>query len=203
MVEVQLGTAEGALQIVRIGCEPVELLVNAGLVGMVVQFEAGADAIEQIRVLCRGETRNLCRLFRGLRLDHERGLGRGGCEGLRVSAARTIGEHGAHHRLRLRDLFCSAFGGRMRAGGNRQDYRAQKDVTRTSNRFRHQFPKSSVDVLSLAEPRRPGRAGAPRGARWRAWTNGAERYCIRRTNLTGNFTLLPALRRASSQFRHS
>ena len=59
-------------------------------------------------------------------------------------------------------------------------------MTHASNRFRHQFPKSSVGVLT--SPRRT------------AWAIGLGRYWISRTNLTGNFTLLPALRRASSQF---
>ena len=76
MVEVELGAAEGALHVVRIRCEPVELLVDPVLLWMVIQLEAGSHPIEEIRVLRRGEARNLRRLFSGRRgLGDKRGLG--------------------------------------------------------------------------------------------------------------------------------
>ena len=55
MVQVQLGAAEGALQVFGIGGEPVELLIDVLLVRMILELEAGADAIEQVGVLRRGE----------------------------------------------------------------------------------------------------------------------------------------------------
>src|SRR5580704_16539994 len=111
MVEVQLGAAEGALQIFRIRGEPVELLVDAMLVGVILKLEARAHAIKKVRVLRRGEARDLRGLLRGRRgLHHERRLGRWRNGRLWISAAGTFGKHSAD-RLRLSGLGDGAFGG--------------------------------------------------------------------------------------------
>ena len=65
MVKVQLRAAEGALQILGIGGEPVQLLVDAMLFRVIFELEARAHAIEKVRVLRRGKARDLCGLFRG------------------------------------------------------------------------------------------------------------------------------------------
>src|ERR1700733_248024 len=103
MVEVQLGAAEGALQVVRIRGKPVELLVDAGLVRMILQLEAGAHAIEEARVLRGRETRDLRRLVSGRRgFHHERRLCRRRNGSLGISAARTFGKYGADGLLMSR-----------------------------------------------------------------------------------------------------
>jgi hypothetical protein len=52
-----------------VGGEPIELLIDTGLLWMIIQLEAGADPIEQVRVLRGRYTRHLGRLLRRLRLD--------------------------------------------------------------------------------------------------------------------------------------
>ena len=65
VVEVQVGAAEGALQVVGVGRVPAQLLIDRLVLGFVLEPEAGAHAIEQIGVLRRREAGDLRRTLGG------------------------------------------------------------------------------------------------------------------------------------------
>ena len=54
VIEIELGAAEGALEIFGIARIPVDLLRDGGALGF-IELEAGADAVEEIGVLALGQ----------------------------------------------------------------------------------------------------------------------------------------------------